>query len=539
MPVPGGSKHYHGTQEVTVNKEIGVTCRMGQAGYLSDGMMEMEDIYMMNIPEIKVGIVAVSRDCFPESLSVNRRKALVDAYTKKYDAKNIYECPVCIVESEIHMLQALEDVKKAGCNALVVYLGNFGPEISETLLAKHFEGPSMFIAAAEESGSNLVQGRGDAYCGMLNASYNLKLRNIRAYIPEYPVGTAEECADMIEEFLPIARAAVGLSGLKIISFGPRPLNFLACNAPIKQLYNLGVEIEENSELDLFEAFKNHAGDARITDVVKDMEAELGKGNKKPEILEKLAQYELTLLDWIEDHKGYRKYVAIAGKCWPAFQTQFGFVPCYVNSRLAGRGIPVSCEVDIYGALSEFVGACVSQDAVTLLDINNSVPSDLYEADIKGKYDYRLKETFMGFHCGNTCSRKLTACEMKYQLIMARSLPEEVTQGTLEGDIAPGDITFYRLQSTADNILRAYVAQGEVLPVATRSFGSIGIFAIPEMGRFYRHVLIEKNFPHHGAVAFGHFGKALYEVFKLIGVDVEEIGFNQPKGMLYKTENPFG
>lgn len=61
---------------------------------------------------------------------------------------------------------------------------------------------------------------------------------------------------------------------------------------------------------------------------------------------------------------------------------------------------------------------------------------------------------------------------------------------------------------------------------------------PEMGRFYRHVLIEGNYPHHGAVAFGHFGKELYEVFKYIGVDVEEIGFNQPKGMLYKTENPF-
>ena len=145
---------------------------------------------------------------------------------------------------------------------------------------------------------------------------------------------------------------------------------------------------------------------------------------------------------------------------------------------------------------------------------------------------------MGFHCGNTNSGKLAFCEMKYQFIMARSLTEEVTQGTLEGDIMPGDITFYRLQSTADNILRAYVAQGEVLPVATRSFGSIGIFAIPQMGRFYRHVLIEKGFPHHGAVAFGHFGKSLYEVFKYIGVDVEEIGFNQPAGMLYKTENPF-
>ena len=493
---------------------------------------------MINMPEVKIGIVAVSRDCFPESLSVNRRKALTEAYKKKYDASNLYECPICIVESELHMVQALEDVKKAGCNALVVYLGNFGPEISETLLAKHFDGPSMFIAAAEESGNNLVQGRGDAYCGMLNASYNLKLRNIKAYIPEYPVGTAEECADMIAEFVPIARAVIGLSSLKIISFGPRPLNFLACNAPIKQLYNLGVEIEENSELDLFEAFNRHAGDSRIPDVVKDMEAELGTGNKKPEILEKLAQYELTLLDWIDGHRGYRKYVAIAGKCWPAFQTQFGFVPCYVNSRLTAQGIPVSCEVDIYGALSEYIGTVISQDTVTLLDINNTVPKDMYEADIKGKFDYTLKDTFMGFHCGNTASGKLAFCEMKYQMIMARALPIEVTQGTLEGDIKPGSITFYRLQSTADNKLRAYIAQGEVLPVATRSFGSIGVFAIPEMGRFYRHVLIEKNYPHHGAVAFGNYGKALFEVFKYIGVDVEEIGYNQPKSVRYKTENPF-
>ena len=491
------------------------------------------------MPKMKIGIVAVSRDCFPESLSVNRRKALVEAYAKKYDAADIYECPICIVESEIHMVQALEDIKKAGCNALCVYLGNFGPEISETLLAKHFEGPKMFVAAAEESGNSLMDGRGDAYCGMLNASYNLKLRNVKAYIPEYPVGTAEDCADMIHEFVPIARAVYALNNLKIISFGPRPLNFLACNAPIKPLYNLGVEIEENSELDLFEAFNKHEGDTRIPDIVKEMEAELGAGNKKPEILAKLAQYELTLLDWVEDHKGYREFVAIAGKCWPAFQTQFGFVPCYVNSRLTAKGIPVSCEVDIYGALSEFIGTVVSEDTVTLLDINNSVPQDLYDEDIKGKFaNYTLKDTFMGFHCGNTAASKLSFCEMKYQKIMARSLPIEVTNGTLEGDIVPGDITFFRLQSTADANLRAYIAHGEVLPVATRSFGAIGIFAIPEMGRFYRHVLIEKNFPHHGAVAFGHFGKALYEVFKYIGVDVDDIGYNQPAGVRYPTENPF-
>ena len=494
---------------------------------------------MNNTPEIKIGIVGVSRDCFPASLTIKRREALVKAYSAKYDAKDIYECPVTIIESEIDMCNALEDITKAGCNALCVYLGNFGPEISETLLAKHFDGPKIFLAAAEEDNAVLVSDRGDAYCGMLNASYNLQLRNIKAYIPEYPVGDAEDCADMLHDFIPIAKAVYALQNLKIISFGPRPNNFLACNAPIKQLYNLGVEIEENSELDLYESFLKHEGDERIPEVVKSMEEDLGAGNKKPEILAKLAQYELTLLDWVDAHKGYRKYVTLTTKCWPAFQTMFGFVPCYVNSRLTGMGIPVSCEVDIYGTLSEFIGTVVSDDVVTLLDINNSVPKEMYKADIEGKFDYKHTDTFMGFHCGNTCSRKLAFHEMKYQKIMARSLPIEVTNGTLEGDIAPGEITFYRLQSTADGKLRAYIAEGEVLPVATRSFGSIGVFAIPEMGRFYRHVLIEKGFPHHGAVAFGKWGKQLFEVFKYIGVPLDDIGYNQPAGVRYPSENPWG
>ena len=313
---------------------------------------------MSNMPEIKLGIVAVSRDCFPKELSENRRKAVAAAYKGE-----LYECPT-VVESEVDMQKALKEVREAGCNALVVYLGNFGPETAETLMVKYFHGPCMVVAAAEETGDNLVQGRGDAYCGMLNASYNLKLRNLKAYIPEYPVGTAEEVAQMMEEFLPVARAIVAIKNLKVISFGPRPQDFLACNAPIKRLYDLGIEIEENSELDLFEAYHKHDGDPRIPEVVADMEKELGEGNQKPQILPKLAQYELTLLDWVEQHKGSRKYVTIAGKCWPAFQTQFGFVPCYVNSRLTAKGIPVSCEVDIWGAVSEFIGTVVSRDTET-------------------------------------------------------------------------------------------------------------------------------------------------------------------------------
>ena len=490
---------------------------------------------MRNIPEVKLGLIAVSRDCFPIALSISRREAIKKTYKGE-----LYECPVT-VENEKDMLRAVADVKAAGCNALVVFLGNFGPETPETLIAKHFHGPCMFVAAAEGDG-DLINGRGDAYCGMLNCSYNLGMRKLKGYIPEYPVGTAEDISAMIADFVPVARAVLGLKGLKIITFGPRPQDFFACNAPIKGLYELGVEIEENSELDLLVSYRAHAGDKRIPEVCKDMAAEMGEGRYFPDMLERMAQFELTLLDWAEEHKGARQYVAFADKCWPAFPEQFGFEPCYVNSRLASRGIPVSCEVDIYGALSEYIGACVSEDAVTLLDINNSVPASMWESHIKGKFDYALTDTFMGFHCGNTPSCKMCAERaVKYQLIQHRLLEPEgsepdFTRGTLEGDIAPGDITFYRLQCDSEGNLRSYIAEGEVLPVATGSFGGIGVFAIREMGRFYRHVLIEKRFPHHGAVAFGHYGKALFEVFRFLGVG--DISYNRPKNLPYPTENPW-
>ncbi|MBQ6267575.1 MAG: fucose isomerase [Clostridia bacterium] len=491
---------------------------------------------MKNIPDVKLGIVAVSRDCFPIALSISRRQAIVGAY-----AGELYECPVT-VENEADVGKALADVQAAGCNALVVFLGNFGPETPETLIAEKFDGPCMFVAAAEGDG-DLINGRGDAYCGMLNCSYNLAMRHLQAYLPAYPVGTAQDIAAMIADFVPIARAVIGVRHLKVITFGPRPQDFFACNAPIKGLYEIGVEIEENSELDLLVAYKAHANDPRIPAVCEDMAQELGQsGNNYPEMLPRMAQFELTLLDWAEQHKGARDYVVFADKCWPAFPEQFGFEPCYVNSRLAARGIPVACEVDIYGALSEYIGACVSADAVTLLDINNSVPASLYEKEIKGKTAYALTDTFMGFHCGNTPSCKMCADRaVKYQLIQHRLLEPEgsdpdFTRGTLEGDIAAGDITFYRLQCDSEGVLRSYIAQGEVLDVATGSFGGIGVFAIPEMGRFYRHVLIAQHFPHHGAVAFGHYGKALYEVFRFLGV--QNIAYNQPKGLPYKTENPF-
>jgi L-fucose isomerase-like protein len=492
---------------------------------------------MKNIPKLKLGLLAVSRDCFPVELSRKRRTQVA----KECRARKIPLIELqTIVENETDVLKAEKELAEKGVNVLVIFLGNFGPEGPTTLLAQKFAGPVMLAAAAEETAEDLVGGRGDALCGLLNVSYNVGLRRLRPYIPEYPVGNAAEVVEMIPGFLPVARIILGLRKLKIFSFGPRPQDFLACNAPIKPLYDIGVEVMENSELDLYDIFLSAKGDPKIKSVSRDMAKELGPGLAYPDLLVKLAQYEVALIKFMEAHLGASEYGVFANKCWPSFEKYFGFVPCYVNSRLAAAGIPVSCEVDIYGALSEYMATCATELPATLLDINNSVPADMFAASRKRLGSFRSTDLFMGFHCGNTPSVCLIGGALKYQLIMHRLMEEgkepDITRGTMEGRIRPGEVTIFRLQSTAETKLRSYVAEGEVLDVDPRSFGSIGVFGIPEMGRFYRHVLIEKRFPHHTAVAFKHAGRPLAAAVRMLGV--EEVFFNRPANLPYATEFPF-
>ena len=491
-----------------------------------------------NAPEVSLALVGVSRDCFPVELTRNRLAALAAACERAGLAVTACQS---VIENESDAVAALAEAEQAGCNAAVVYLGNFGPEGPTAIFAERFAGPVMACAAAEESGEDLIQGRGDAFCGLLNASINFDLRGAPVYVPQRPVGLPDELVGRIERFVGVARILLGISGLKIFAFGPRPQDFYACNAPIGPLYDLGVEVMENSELDLLQIFQAvDADDPEAAAKVDQMTAELGEGNTYPDLLGKLARFEVALERFAAENLGSRDHAVFANKCWPAFERAFGFVPCYVNSRLSTRGMPVACEVDIYGAFSEYLCYLASEAPATLLDINNTVPADMIgtEADLKGA---KAEDLFMGFHCGNTPSCHMKSCSMKYQLIMNRLMEDpanepDITRGTLEGRLRAGPISFFRIQGAADGGLVSYVADGNILDIDPRSFGGIGVVAIPNFARFYRHVLIGKQFPHHGAVAFNPCGKVLFDAAAMLGV--EDINTPLPPTALYAGENPF-
>jgi len=461
---------------------------------------------MPNSPEVKLAICGVSRDCFPAEITQRRMKVLVSACQQA--GLDVFACKTT-VESETHVRQALDELHAAKANALVIYLGNFGPEGPLSILARKFHGPVMAVAAAEESkDTSLVDGRGDALCGLLNASYNFRLRKCNVYIPQYPVGLPRELVACIAHFRGLARVLLGVKALKIFTFGPRPQDFYACNAPIKPLYDLGVEVMENSELDLLQLFQAvDEGDRDVQAAARDMEAELGEGVNYPDLLPRLARLEVALKRFAADNLGTRQFGIFADKCWPAFEKAFGFTPCYVNSRLAAQGMPVACEVDCGSAVTMRALSAASNGVATCLDWNNNYGGDDNKCIL--------------FHCGPVPQAMMTAKgRITDHAILANSVGKGCAYGCNVGRIAPGPMSFGNL-ITEDGRLKFYLGEGRFTtdPVPDDFFGCAGVAEFPDLQESLMRIGYAGH-RHHTAVTMGSVAAPVREAFeKYLGYEV--------------------
>jgi L-fucose isomerase-like protein len=202
--------------------------------------------------------------------------------------------------------------------------------------------------------------------------------------------------------------------------------------------------------------------------------------------------------------------------------------------MAARGFPIACENDAYSLIAELLGQYASDAAVTILDINHSIPADLH----KSLKNYPIEDVVGLFHCGNTDPSRMKKPEMKYQLIMKRLMEPDsepdITRGTVEGQISASPITVLQVHGVGDK-MRAYLAEGQFLDLDPKTFGGTGTAYIPGFRRFYRHVMLGR-FHHHAAVAFDHIGAVIHDALRLLGV--EEIYAPLPDNVAYPGENRF-
>src|SRR6516165_104294 len=203
-------------------------------------------------PEIKLGLVSASRNCFPRSLSEERTVRLLQGCKQARINLTIPPGECRIIETKDHASEAARYFKEAECDAVVFYLGNFSPEIEDAFFVKAYDGPVMLIAAAEESGASLLEKRGDALCGLLSAALAISKRGLtqQVHLPEHPVVSAEEAVAEMQHFIKIVKVVKGIRNATVGLFGPRPRDFETCNYNISSVNSIGIEIEELGLFDL-------------------------------------------------------------------------------------------------------------------------------------------------------------------------------------------------------------------------------------------------------------------------------------------------
>lgn len=483
-------------------------------------------------PDVRIGFVSASRNCFPRPLAEERAARIIEQSRAQGLELTVPQGECATIETRAHAADAASQLIAAGCDAAVLFLGNFSPEIEDAAFVKAFPGPILLIAAAEESALHLIQKRGDALCGLLSAALAIRKRDLlhRVHIPELPVVSAEQGTEEILRFEKIVKVVKGTRNATIGLFGPRPRDFETCNHNLASIQSIGVEVEELGLFDLQNEIKAIQAGGDSSEIAGEMKAELPSVPDDKEFVSRLSDYEKA----IHNFRERLKLSGAATQCWSEQELSLKHVPCYINARMADKGFPIACENDAYSLVTELMCQYASDHTVTILDINHSIPRNLHES-LK---DYPLNDMVGMFHCGNTAKRLLKNPEMKHQLIMKRMMEPEgepdITRGTLEGQIAASPITVAQIHGHGDK-LRAYICEGHFLDLDPKTFGCTGTAYLPGFHRFYRHVLLGR-YHHHAAVAFAHVGGVLFDAFRLLGIEV--IDTPLPAGVPYPGENVF-
>ena len=183
------------------------------------------------------------------------------------------------------------------------------------------------------------------------------------------VAFAEQGALVVERFFRIMKVVKGIRNATLGLFGPRPRDFETCNYNIASISSLGVEIEEFGFFDLANEARRVTAEEDLSGIIAAMQAEMGS-LPAGDFANRLAAYENAIL-------GFREQLQLSGmttQCWTEQEEVLKHVPCYINARMAARGFPIACENDAHSLAAELLGQYASNQSVTILDLNHSIPA---------------------------------------------------------------------------------------------------------------------------------------------------------------------
>lgn len=303
--------------------------------------------------KIKLGYAPTRRAIFSAPAAVEYRNLTADRLKELgidfVDIDDINE--EGLLYNDEGMLKILDKFRREKVDGLFLPHANFGTEYECGRLAKALGVPVLLWGPRDERPDENGMRLRDSQCGLFATGKVLRrfrvpftyMNNCNLEDPEFERG--------IKDFLAVCNVVKVFRSARILQIGPRPFDFWStmCNeGELLEKFNIQLSPiplpELTDEINKWKAEKTEV--ARVIAYCKEnMNCDISD-----ELLENVAGLKVAMKNLAEKY-GCN---AIAIQCWNALQGEIGIMPCAANALLNEEGIPVICETDIHGAISQLI-----------------------------------------------------------------------------------------------------------------------------------------------------------------------------------------
>ncbi len=450
------------------------------------------------------GVIIGNRGFFPDSLAGDGWKeaqAVLKAEGHEVVIASQSDTKLGTIES-LQDAQVCADLFKKNrdrIDGIVVFLPNFGDEkgVANSIRWSGLNVPVLVQAYPDEPGKMAMGERRDSFCGKISVCNNLRQYGIEfSLTTRHCVGPNEpEFKEDLARFAAVCRVVKGMRGSRFGAIGTRPAAFNTVRYSEKILEANGISVEPMDLAELISACNKAKGSDAAKKKLEELKHYADTSAVTPEGLTRIAALGVALDDFIAKNR----LDACAIQCWTAIEELYGVVPCAAMSMLSEKLISQACEVDVTGALAMHSLQLASGTPSALVDWNNNWGND--------------PDACIVFHCSNFPKSFFRKACLGFQDILAGSVGNDNAWGTCTGVIKPGPVTVARL-STDDQAgeLVGYVSSGEILEEDPKTFGGVGILAIPELDDLLNYIC-ENGLEHHVAVNRSEVALAVAEAWE--------------------------
>ncbi len=464
---------------------------------------------MLLMKVVKLGFVPLHRYPFDEKCGVEVRRRVIESVSKIPGIQLIYPgedlTNLGLVWDDEDAEKVIDLFKREKVDGLLLGTMTFGDELAGARVAEEFKGFPIAVFGTKEP--ELLPGgfrRSDSFCGTLSLASGLYRREIPftflgLFFPE-----EDAFRRRVESFARTVAIMNRFIGARIGLIGPRPERFETVTfneAEMVRRFKQRV-IHESLLSVVEEARALSDNDPEVRRIVEEMKLMIDVSQVSAEALLKMAKLELILRRLAEK----KRLSAMGIRCWTEIQRYYGISPCFVMGRLTQSGIPCSCEVDIYGALTMLMQYEASLE---------TVPPHFIDWTIQHPKDPNV---FLAWHCGNAPpSLVCPGCTaaLRYHSIIYRDVGVERSYGTAEFRLKPGPATICRLVEYRGEF-KMLITRGEVLEEEAEFRGSWAWVRVKDLEKLYR-TLVEEGFVHHASLIHGDYVEPIAEACRLLNI----------------------